>query len=282
VDAGPCPGCETLAEVQPMPTEIALGGNRLFWLQAVGLGHVVGRRLDRDGIQIETEHPISTPHDLITDSRGDPFVLSADGRMTRHLTYSTCANAEGIDRLASLGGFEFLMVKSAGLFRGDCGGNTLLVAETISAADGDAPDAWYARANGDVVRCNVAGSTCEATRSVLASGQAGVTTITHDGSRVFWLLSGSGEIRTRAKSQTGTAGTAEVLATGTGPRGIAAAGGFLYWTDFDAGTLVRTEIATKTSTVMARELVQPWGVVADLTHVYVTESGAGRVRRVPR
>lgn len=279
-DAAACAGCEVLVSGEDRPTEITLVDDRLFWLRATNNGFVVRSRVDGTDLVVERDHPIANPHDLIATVRQEAFAVSSDATLKRYFSYSTCDDAMGVLRLAVFGE-GFLVVKSAGLFRGECGGSTLLVAESITAVDGDAPFAWYARDSGEIVRCEASAS-CGATRAVLAAGQGPVTTIAHDETRVFWIPAGAPEIRSRSKSTAGSAGVPEVTATGAHPQTLAPAGGNVYWTDIEEGTVVRTSVSTKVSTVIARGLSRPWGIVAGPAHLYVTESGAGRILRLPR
>jgi hypothetical protein len=278
-DPGPCPGCEVLASGEEHPTEIALLADRLFWLRDATLGHVVGSRSDGGDRRFEEDHAIANPHDLIASAREEAYAVASDGTMKRYLVYSTCMNATGVRRLASLG-TEFLLVKDNGLYRGDCGGNQLLATESITAVAGDGSFAWYARTTGEIVRCDVSANGCAASRTVLATGQGAVAAIAHDATRVFWIPSGSAEIRSRLKSAAGSPGDAETFATGLQPKALAPTGGEVYWTDIEAGHVVRTRDGT--STVIARGLQQPWGITTDTRWVYFTESGAGQVRRLPR
>jgi hypothetical protein len=280
-DAGGCPGCVTLVSGEAHPTELVLGGDRLFWLRSVDVGAVVSSQLDGKDVTFEGEHAIANPHDLVLVAPGpQAFAISADGTMDRYLVFSTCNDSSGVERLASLGD-SLVSVKSTGLYSGDCGTSVLQTSESgISAVAGDAPFAWYA-AGGQIIRCDVSATRCNATRSVLATGQTGVATLARDDTRVFWIS--GGQIHARAKSALGDAGAPDLVASGTHPQALAPAGTDLYWTDLEDGTVVDTALATSTSSrIVARGLSRPWGIAVDDSFVYVAESAAGRIVRIPR
>jgi hypothetical protein len=73
-----------------------------------------------------------------------------------------------------------------------------------------------------------------------------------------------------------------------GPRAIAVQGGFVYWTDFTDGTLLRTpdhltgpaDAAVRTANRLASGLVQPSDLVLAGGFAYVPDH-AGQIRRVP-
>src|SRR5262249_39986602 len=159
---------------------------------------------------------------------------SASGELHRYFSYSTCAPAAEIRRLAPLGD-QFLHVVGAGLQLGDCGGAQLIASDAITAADGDVSVVsvvWYARANGDIIRCS-ASTTCASTRAVLATGQGAVTTIAHNDTRVFWIAPNGSEIRSRLKSAIGGQGDVDVIATGKHAQAMSVTSTDLYWTDIE-------------------------------------------------
>lgn len=281
VEGPACPGCEVIVSGEDHPTEILVVGDKLFWIRSSPSGHVVSSRSDGTSVSFEDDFPIAEGHDLIV-SGNEPYALSADGEMKRYLSYSTCEDAKGIRRLASFGD-AILEAKPAALVRGDCGGSTTLVDESVTAVAGDPPYAWFANAGGSIVRCDASSTQCTASRSVLADGQAEVTTLARDDTRVYWVASGSPpEIRSRLKSSVGTTGPVDVVARSTQPKTLAPAGANVYWTDIEDGTIVRAPSAGGPATIVARGLSRPWGLALSPTHIYVTESGAGRIVRLPR
>ncbi len=278
-----CPGCEVIVQNEDRPTELVRHGDRLFWIRAVPAGRVVASDLDGRGVTTEADHVVSTPRDLVASAEA-AFALSEDGRLFRFLGRSTCEDAMGIRRLAAFGE-ELLFAKEVTLARGNCGTNTNIVSESVTAVVGDPPYAWYARAGGDIVRCDASAGQCSATRSVLATGQGDVTILAQDDTRVYWVATNGGrvEVRARRKGAIGAPDAPELLGTAMLPKTLLPAGDELYWTDLEQGVVVRASTLGATPPVtIARGLDGPWGLAATNDHVYVTESRAGRIVRMPR
>jgi len=280
-DGGPgCPGCEVLLANEEQPTELAQGGDRLHWIRRGPAGHVVSSELDGRNIEFDGDVSIDEGHDLVAFEI-EAFALDASGRLSRYLSASTCTDAGGVVRLARFGG-EMLIAKTNALFRGDCGERTLLASiPAVIAVAGDPPYAWFARSDGTIERCDASGSACESSRGVLASGQGRVTQLAHDDARVVWATE-QGEVRSRAKTAIGATGDADVLASGVNVKALASFGGDVYFTDVEGGTIRRVPAGSTTPIVFASGLARPWGLLVTPPYVYVAESGAGRILRMPR
>jgi hypothetical protein len=283
-----CPSiaCDVLVINEDHPTEMTLVGDRLFWIRESAAGDVVSADLMGGDRKVDPDHRITNAHDLSVVPRGDAYAISADGTFARYVDYSTCVAPSGMLRMTPIGNMNLLFVKTDGLYRGDCGGNNRVSNEAggnaITAVDTDSTNAWYARKNGDIVRCDITANACETSRAVIATGQgAAITTIVHDDSRVYWIA--GNEIRSLKKSVVVT-GTPDVIASSsTPPKALSIASSVtLYFTDIEAGTIHAVDIATKTSSVIAGSLKRPWGITSNTTHVFVAESGNGRILRLRR
>jgi len=280
-----CPGatCEVLRTDEPKPTEIAFVGDRLYWLRASLTGDVMSSDRNGQNLLRAEGFPIASPHDLAVVAIGDAYAVSADNVMARYVDYSTCTSGPGIQRMVAMGN-SLLFAKSDGLYRGGCGDLDKLATESsLSAIDGDPPFAYYARKSGEIVRCDIsANNTCESSRVVLARDQGNqLTTVTHDDTRVYWIT--GSEIRMRDKSASAVGAAPEVLATGILPRTLATSSSGIYFTDIEAGTVSRVDVASRAITVLAAGLSRPWGITLDSgTSLFVTEEGAGRLVRIRR
>jgi hypothetical protein len=285
IDAG-CPGCVPIVDGESNPTELVEDNGRLVWIRKNTTGQIASSDLDGSHVIVEEKKDIADGHDLSVTSDAQVFALSSDGVVSRYLDYSSCTGADGIQRLAVYGGVELLRVRGASLTLGDCGSETTLVTESaaITVVLSDPPYVWYAVADGTIVRCDATStSKCASSRSVLATGQASVDTMTQDGSRVIWATGDAqAEIHARAKSAAGTPGDPVVLARATRPRTLATSGADLYWTDPTDGT-IRHVGTDGQAHVIASGLNQPWGLVLTSSAMYVSEyANPGRILRMPR
>jgi hypothetical protein len=146
--------------------------------------------------------------------------------------------------------------------------------------------------NGDVLfryEPEVAGGRIASCTALTTCGAAGVSTevaanlgsltlMTADADRIYWATSSA------VFSVLKSGGSPTALASAQHlPKALSVSGGFVFWTNYDDGTVMRTPTdGSAPPSVVAQGLNHPWGVVATPTDVFVSESGANRVLRFAR
>jgi hypothetical protein len=122
--------------------------------------------------------------------------------------------------------------------------------------------------------CDNAGVSTE-----LATNVGAVTQMIVDADRIYWATSDA----VFSLLKTG-GGQPTMLASGQHlPKALSASGGFLFWTTYDDGTVMRAPSdGSAMPSIVAQGLNHPWGLVATPTDVLVSESGANRVLRFAR
>jgi hypothetical protein len=288
-----CPDCVTLADNQDGPTELVLVGETLHWITA-GNNESAALRTDIRGGPIEKTEGDFGPgmHDLVFVP-GDPapgslWVVTGE-QIERIFTSSTCFRGpDGVRRLSALGD-AFVWIGGDGLSSGRCDGdpaNTLLTQRPdLLAVAGDDTRAWFTDSDGSISGCDADPAKCSSTVAKLATEQGLVELVAVDATRVYWATPGpSSSIRARDKSLAGTDGAPIEIASDQGtPKAIVPRGSDLYWTDSDHGTVMKAPAAGGASpTTLASGLDHPCGLAVTPTDIYVVESGAGRIVRIPR
>lgn len=279
-----CGSCTVVVDDEPTPTELGTLAGRLAWIRSGSGGNVVARDFDGGAIAIGSETPVSFAHDL-TIAEGAAHAVGDDGVFRRFLDQSSCTDAEGVMRLAAFSGGEMLVLKAKELSRGGCGGHTVILTDELVAVAGDPPYAWYARSNGELSRCDATKGSCAASAELLVSGQAEVKALAVGTSRVAWLVAtaNGAELRAASKVALGTNPTPTTVAVLTElPKVLVTDDDRAYWTESTAGRVRTAPLAGGETTSLADGLDRPWGLLVTARHVYVSESGAGRIVAIPR
>lgn len=133
---------------------------------------------------------------------------------------------------------------------------------------------WTNQGDGRVQRVPQGGGEAER----FADGEAAPLGIAVDATHVYWVNRTNGQVR-RAALAGGEPETLRQAAPGA--RKLVLDGGRLHWTTFDGTQVLRVDVDGSNLLVLAVG-EQPLGLALDPTHAFFTDYEAGRIVRVPR
>jgi hypothetical protein len=279
---GTLPACEIVFEGEDNPTDLVRAFGNLYWINATQGGSVRIASLDGGAPRALSTNTIDNGHHLAVTNT-EVFAINGGGRISRFSPPETdCVNSGAL--IGAANGDVLFWADGSEIYRANCMNNVPVLGITASALAGDPPYLWFARPDGYVVRCDPT-SSCATSSAQLTDGQGNVTSLAVDSTRVFWATPGSaGEVRTKPKTQLGSGTAPATLASGQNlVRGILPVGNDLFWVTVEGGTVMKAPVGGgAAATAIAAGLNRPWGIAATNTHVYVTESGAGRIVRIAR
>lgn len=131
---------------------------------------------------------------------------------------------------------------------------------------------------GDVFRMPKTGGSIS---DVLSDSEASVNRLIADAGSAYWVVQGFGNTDGALRGANSSAKKAStVVASLTRPKGVAAFGDFLYFTDgigppMDSsnGRVLRVKRGSNQATVLASSLADPWAIAVDATGLYFTDGG---------
>jgi hypothetical protein len=255
-----------------IPAALALGSSTLYW---VGSGQVLSRTASTANYAWTALTPNVGASGIATDGAHVYFTAADDGQV------ADCP----------LGGAGDAGCVPAELAQAQVGPQGILV---------DATNVYWVTASGTLATCPIGG--CPNGFTVIWSGQRGSTQaatlgLATDGDTLYWTNAnggGAGSVMQCAKAD--CAGTLRILADGrSAPRGIAADGVHVYWTEFGdydydaqafAGQVLRCPKGGGDITVIASNQNAPAAIALDETTVYWANQGTansdGQVLALPK
>jgi hypothetical protein len=121
------------------------------------------------------------------------------------------------------------------------------------------------------------------TPMTLASGLNSPGDLTNDGTYLYWMPN-SNDYPAVVSQMALTGGTVTSLGTGALGEDMVATGGWVYWTDYFAESILALPATGGAVATLASSLNVPWGIATDGTSIYWTEflgADSGTVMSVP-
>jgi hypothetical protein len=163
-----------------------------------------------------------------------------------------------------------------------CAGMNLAVdaATELFATDNDTLFRYEpVAAGGQIAACQQLSSCAAASRQIAKNLGNAVRAMAVDTDRVYWATADSVYAALKAGGATPT-----TLATGQGGvRRLAVSQGWVYWTNYDGGRVMRAPSdGSQPPLVVEQNVDHPWGLVVTPNEIYIAASGSNRILRSPR
>ena len=251
---GPCPSCTVISSLAgSAPVGPAVDANNVYWTHS-GSSEVMQAKLDG-----------SSPVTLAA-AQSTPFSVKVAGGFVYWGSYS----ATGVVRKTPIGGGVITDIANSAAVREICVG---------------ANDLWWTNDPDDVQQIPLSGMSFDGGALVVATGNLLANGIATDGTDLYWVNRGTGEIKRSDLNPLNS------YAPGSGdvPWDIEVDAKSVYWTEAGSppakGTVSMSVKPTGTDSlvpvVIASGQAAPHGIAIDATHVYWANSGDGTIHKAP-